>query len=103
MTLDELTREGLIAGLNLFELEDMTWGEVLSVIEADRERQRRQMKDLSVIAYTQAGLTAQALTGGKIPELYELFPFWTEEEVQEMKVEKIRRVMERYAANGKGR
>lgn len=91
-------REGCIAGLPLWEMEELTWGEVTEVILARREGQRRQAQERSFIAYQQAGLIARAVTEGKMPEIYEVFPFWKEEEIREMKVERYRAIMERYAA-----
>lgn len=79
-------------------MEDMTCGEIVDTVLARREARRRQAQDQSVIAYQQAGLIARAVLEGKLPELYESFPFWTEEEVREMKLEHWRSVMERYAA-----
>ncbi|MCQ2441710.1 MAG: hypothetical protein MJ077_01075 [Oscillospiraceae bacterium] len=91
-------KEGCIAGLDFWRMEDMTCGEIVDTVLARREARRRQAQDQSVIAYQQAGLIARAVLEGKLPELYESFPFWTEEEVREMKLEHWRSVMERYAA-----
>lgn len=52
----------------------------------------------AMIAYQQAGLIAAALAGEKVPEMYEVFPLWSEETVRQMKLEKYRRIMERHAA-----
>lgn len=46
----------------------------------------------------QVGLIALALCGKHLPEVYEAFPFWSEEEVREAKLAKYRRIMEQYAA-----
>lgn len=42
------------------------------------------------------------LAGEAPPALYEVFPFWTTDEVNEMKLAKYRKVMERQAAMGGG-
>lgn len=78
----------------------MTCGEVAETILSRREGERRRAQRQSVIAYQQAGLIAQALAAGRLPEIYEVFPYWEEEEIREMKLEKYRRIMERYAAAG---
>lgn len=98
LTLDELLREGCIAGLGPWELEEMTWGEILFFVESRREGERRRAQRRAFIAYQQAGLIAQAVAEGKLPEVYEVFPFWNEEEVREMKLERYRSMMERMAA-----
>ena len=37
------------------------------------------------------------------PEIWEVFPFWTDEEVRELKVAKYRRIMDKYVAAGGGK
>ena len=70
-----------------------------------RERRRREHQSESVIAARAAYYGALALCGnGKpLPEVYELFPFWTEEEIKACKVEKYRAIMMRHAAGHIGR
>ena len=53
------------------ESGEWTWGELLGVVEADQE----------------------------LP-IYEVFPFWTTDEVNEMRLNEYRRRMERMAAKG---
>lgn len=60
------------------------------------------MQQEAIIAYQQVGLVAQMLSGGAVQEIYEVFPFWDEEEVRALRVEKVRQRMERYVAAGKG-
>lgn len=62
------------------------------------ERERRQGKLLAIAAVRQAELTARAVGGGRLPEVWEAFPFWTEEEVRELRIQKYRAIMERHAA-----
>ena len=73
----------------------------METILSHREGERRAAQRQAIVAYQQAGLIARALTGGKLPEIYEAFPFWEEEEIKEMKVEKYRSIMERYASAGR--
>lgn len=86
------------AGVSPLESDAWTWGELLAAVQGMQERERRQGQQDAVIAMQQAALTALALCGKKLPEPYEAFPFWTEEEAREQKLEKYRRIMERYAA-----
>lgn len=62
------------------------------------ERERRQGKLLALAAVRQAELTARAFGGGKLPEVWEAFPFWKEEEVRSLRLAKYRAIMERHAA-----
>ncbi|MCD8146001.1 MAG: hypothetical protein LUD84_01780 [Clostridiales bacterium] len=97
MTLEELIQEGEIAGIPPWELENLTWGEAAGVVRACRERERRRAQRQAAIAWQQAGLIAQAMTEGRMDEVYEVFPYWNEEEIRQRKVEKYRQMMERHA------
>ncbi len=76
----------------------MTFGELADRLEGMREREERHMQLEAMIAYQQVGLIAGALAGERAPDLYEAFPLWSEEEIRQMKLEKYRRIMARYAA-----
>ncbi|MCD8341856.1 MAG: hypothetical protein LUC87_06845 [Clostridiales bacterium] len=81
--------------------DDWCWGELVSAVEGMQERERLQGQRQAVIALGQAQLTARAFGGGQMPEAWEVFPFWSEEEVRAARIEKYRRRMERHAA-GRG-
>lgn len=102
MTEETLDRLAGGSGLLPWEADGLTFGELRSRLEGLRERERQQMQCQAVIAYQQVGLLAEVFGGGKIREVYEIFPFWEEEEIRELKVEKYRQIMERYACAGKG-
>lgn len=70
------------------------------MVEAVQERQRRQAQTQAIIAWGQAGILCRHLAGERQLPLYEVFPFWTTDEVNEMKVAEYRRRMERMAAKG---
>lgn len=81
-------------GLLPDQAEALTWGEALLLLE-ERERGRRESRQAAaLIAWEQAALTARALLEGRLGEVYECFPFWTDEEVRELKVERIRSMLE---------
>jgi hypothetical protein len=80
----------------------MTWGEAVTAIQARRERERRRAQALSLIAWEQAALTARAVVSGSLPEVYECFPFWTQEECIQLRVEKYRAMLEGMAAGKRG-
>lgn len=71
------------------------------VLEERQERERLRAQRLAVIAHAQAALTARCVLEGTIGEAYEYFPFWTEEEIREQKLEKYRNLLESMAMNGK--
>ena len=79
------------------ESGEWTWGELLGRIEGVREEERRRLQGQALTARGEALLLGRLLAGERLPELYEAFPFWNEEEVNEMKVAKVRRIMERQA------
>lgn len=78
--------------------EELTFGELAEALEIGAERERRILQLLSLVAYRHAVLTAQALAGQPLPAIGEAFPFWSEEELRQAKLEHYRRVMQRHAA-----
>ncbi len=77
-------------------------GEIVEQVQAKTERDRRERQQQAVIAYRQAEITAMAVRGGQqLPDLWEAFPFWTGEEITDMRVAKYKARMERWAASGK--
>ena len=90
-------------GLLPAQVEELTWGEAMMVLEQRQERERLREQRLAVIAHAQAALTARCVLEGSIGEAYEYFPFWTEEETRALKVEKYRELLEKMAGSGPGR
>jgi hypothetical protein len=89
----------LIAGVSPLELEEWTQGEVNAVIEAVRERRRREHKNRAVIAYNQAMVIGSLFAEGvTAPEIYDAFPFWTEAEIKQMQLEKYKALMQRWSS-----
>ena len=72
------------------ESGEWTWGELLGVVEADQERQRRLLQNQALIAWGQAAVLCRHLAGEKQLPIYEVFHFWNE----------YRHRMERMAAKG---
>lgn len=60
-----------------------------------REGERRWFQQRALAAWGEMLLRGYQLAGRRPPELYEVFPFWNRDEVNEMKVEKYRRMLER--------
>ena len=87
-------------GVSPLESREWTWGELLGVVEADQERQRRLLQNQALIAWGQAAVLGRHLAGEKQLPIYEVFPFWTTDEVNEMRLNEYRRRMERMAAKG---
>lgn len=99
---DTLVRLACEEGLLPWQAEELTWGEAVLTVEARRGRRRVLGQQQALIAWEQAGLTAQAVLAGKLPPVYECFPFWTEEEVRQLRLEQYRSLLEGLAAR-KGR
>ncbi len=91
-----------MAGRSPVELEDWTWGELLVLIRAFQKGERQRYQSLSVIAWRGAIVTAQALAGEKVEAVYDLFPFWEENEKKQLRLERLKEQMSRIAG-GKGR
>ncbi|MCD8381550.1 MAG: hypothetical protein LUC30_01325 [Clostridiales bacterium] len=93
----------MIAGIPAIDVEDWTQGEITEQVQAYSERQRREGQQRSIVAARQAERTGLMFSGSgkKLPEVYETFPFWTEEEIKALQVEKVRNIMNRWAASGR--
>lgn len=95
MTEEELLRQAMLLGEE--EPEACTFGELVQRLELGAERERRWLQGLALVAYRHAVLTAQALSGRSLPPLGEAFPFWTQEELNQARLEHYRRKMEALA------
>lgn len=101
MTEEELLLEA--AALGEDEGEELTFGELQERMEKAELRQRRWLQQLSLIAYRHAVLVAQALSGQSLPAVEEAFPFWSEEELKQLRLSRYRSMMERLAAQNRGK
>lgn len=95
-------QEGVIAGVPAIEVWDWTMGELIQQVQAASERARREHQASAILAARQAAYTGYVFSGSgkQLPEVYEYFPFWTEEEIKALKVEKYRNIMNRWAHSG---
>ena len=103
LTVEALIKEAVIAGVSLFDCYDYTFGELIIITDAYYERQRREHKMQAIIAQRQAQLISAYVAGeGNSVEVYEVFPFWTEEEEKELRIQKYKQIMERWVATTGG-
>ncbi|MCD8190343.1 MAG: hypothetical protein LUD78_09035 [Clostridiales bacterium] len=78
-------------------------GEIIEQVQAKTERDRREHQQQATIAMRQAEITAMAVRGGQqLPNLWEAFPYWTAEEVKEMRVAKYKAMLMKNTAGVKG-
>lgn len=89
------------AGVSPRESGDWTWGELCAAVEGYHRRQRHREQMMAVTAYHHALLTARCGSGGTLPPVYELFPFWTEEEMDALRLQRYRQIMEHHRAVGR--
>lgn len=67
-------------------------------MEGWQERQRQDHRAQAWLMYRYGmAFTAGEWPGGR-PEIYEIFPLWTDEEINQMELEKIKATMKRWAA-----
>lgn len=64
---------------------DLSPAELLAYFEAGRKREQRQ----AFMLHTHAALCRAAMDG-KLPEIWEAFPFWETKEVYQMKAERMK-------------
>lgn len=94
LTVDEIIKEALIAGVSYYDIHDHTCGELIEIVDAYNERVRRNNKDISLIAMRHAQLVVAYVAGsGKNLEVFDVFPFWSKEEKDQITVEKYLRYM----------
>jgi hypothetical protein len=91
MTEEEVIREGRISGIDFFDIYDWTWGEVEDYVDVQYEKERRKRQDDSLIAYIQAQLTIRMMTEKEPIILEEEFPYWTEEEQTELRIDRLKK------------
>lgn len=88
-TIEELIKEGRIAGIPFFDIYGYTQGEIKEFVEAKNEAERRDCKNQSVIASRQAYLVAANMAGADTGSIYENFPFWTDNEINEFRLAQV--------------
>ncbi len=72
-------------GLPFDTLMNFTFGELSYYIHYHRERKRREYQEKSILTYYQAALTAKIMFGDKVNEVFEEFPYWTEDEILDIR------------------
>lgn len=102
LTLDRLIEEAMISGVSFFEIGTYTFGELVSFVKAFHERKRRENQDKAIIAMSQAQLITAYIAGkGKDLKVYDVFPYFTNEEKKEMLLAEYKSKMLRIAAKGR--
>lgn len=97
-----LIDEALIAGVGFFDVYDYTFGELIQIIKAKNERDRRNNQIQALIAKRQAELITMYVAGkGSDLKIYDIFPFWTNDEKREMLIEELKNKMYGIAAKGR--
>lgn len=93
--------EARIAGIDFNAVYDYTWGELLEYIRAVNERKRREHQHSASIAYHQAYLISKLISDGGGTKLYEAFPYWNEEEINQFRIEELGHYMRSQAQRGR--
>lgn len=88
-TLEELIKEGRIAGIPFFEIYSYTTGEITEFVEAKNEENRRNYQYQSIIAAKHSMLVCSNFAGEKVGSIYENFPFWTDDEINEFRLAEV--------------
>ena len=88
-TIEDLIKEGRIAGIPFFDVYNYTQGEIKEFVEAKNEADRRDLKNQSVIASRHAMLVCANVAGADAGKIYDVFPFWTDEEINEYRLAEV--------------
>lgn len=75
-------------GLSFSVILAMTYGELKRYILFHRDFEKRQYQNLSQIAFIQAGVIAAAVAGEDVGAVYDLFPYWTKDDVLDIQAAK---------------
>lgn len=89
LSLEDTILEANSYGLPFDILMHFTFGELAHYIEYHREQKRRAYQEKSILAYYQAALTAKIMFGDKVGEVFEEFPYWTEDEILDIRAEQV--------------
>lgn len=99
MTLEQLEALAITAGVSPLEIDEWTWGELCAAIDGWQRRERQRNQANAVIAYRQAGLIASYFGDShKNQPVYDVFPFWTEEEKAQIRLAQAKANMQQWAA-----
>ena len=96
-TIEDLIREGRIAGIPFFDIYSYTQGEIQEFVEAKNEADRRDLKMQAVVASRHAMLVSANVAGADAGKIYEVFPFWTNEEINEFRLAEVYSFFQRNA------
>lgn len=87
-TTEDMILEANAYGLSFSVILSMTYGELKRYILFHRDFEKRQYQNLSQIAYIQAGVIAAAIAGEDVGAVYDLFPYWTGDDVLDIQAAK---------------
>lgn len=83
----------------------MTWGEILECIEVYNEQERRKKRDTGILFYQQMNLLGKMFSPkAEIGKVYEEFPYFSQEELDEIpkaRLRNYREMMEGYVKKSK--
>ncbi len=85
LSFEDTILEANYYGLSFDFILNFTYGEMLRYIEFHREKERHRLQDQCVIAYHQAMLIAGSFINGEHGEVFEHFPYWTEDEILDIR------------------
>lgn len=87
-TTEDMILEANAYGLSFSVILSMTYGELKRYILFHRDLEKKQYQNLSQIAYIQAGVIAAAVAGEDVGAVYDLFPYWTGNDVLDIQAAK---------------
>lgn len=83
----------------------MTWGEILDWIEVYNEKERRHKRDAGIMIYQGLNLLGKMFSPkAEIGKVYEEFPYFSQEELDEIpkaRLRNYREIMEGYVKKSK--
>ena len=102
MTVEDLIREGRIAGIDFWGIYDWTWGEISDFIFIQHEKERRRLKEQANLSYINASIIARMISGDgkRIDPVKEYSHLYTDEELKEIKIARLKSKLKKPAVVG---
>lgn len=85
-------------GIEYFEAENYTWGELIDYINVVCERNRRHYQNMSLIAFKTADIISSWVFKKDECNVADIYPYWNDEEKKQIQVEKYRNIMMQHAS-----
>lgn len=79
------------------ESDSWTWGELFAAVQGWQERMRQEQRGLAMLLY-RYGMYFVPGEKQNAPQMFDLFPVWTDEEIREIQLAQLKARMAQFSA-----